>query len=200
MPKRTIKALFFSYTGMERDIMGEEVPVILSAYQGEEVELSDADVKRGEALGAFEGSGPVQTRPFTLDGNERHEREARAGTLDPSPSSESSEAVAAVAKTRVDSSAFLASTTNDEHPDPNALSADPGANMEVGPDELVTRKAPEVISAVGEDSERAEDVLAAEKDREGGPRSTVVEALERVIARGEDRSTGGEPGTKRDED
>jgi hypothetical protein len=83
MAERTIRHLWYSWRepividGRPLvDQAGQPVTTVKIADQGETVELSDQEIERGEALGAFEGTDSVPSAPM-VDGNSRQEVEAR---------------------------------------------------------------------------------------------------------------------------
>jgi hypothetical protein len=76
MAKKTIRHVFYRY----RDEEGKPQ----TAYQGDKVDLSDAEIERGTALGAFEGTDPVTaaSREPVPSEREPHESPQAANRID----------------------------------------------------------------------------------------------------------------------
>lgn len=58
MVKRTVHHLFYSYATTLKDEAGRDVATVLTGQRGDTIELSEAEARRGDALGAFTPDGP----------------------------------------------------------------------------------------------------------------------------------------------
>jgi hypothetical protein len=97
--ERTIRHLFFAYTDVQQDAIGNDVIVPMTAYQGDTVKLRPSDIERGEKFGAFVGTTPDDDAPrgMSLAGNSNEEQAAALGLLEngETPSDQAVEAIAA---------------------------------------------------------------------------------------------------------
>lgn len=196
MPTATITAVFANYREVVTSLSGQEREVSRTAFRGQEVDLPQREFDRLKALGAIESdqstaqaviaralnpldvvpaptAEPVVVSPPPLGAAPAGDAslvEGDQGTADLQP------------PTTVAGDAGAGITTT-----ATGYSAEGRSVTEVA-DWLRTESpnAPATVAAAGGDAETAETVLEAERlVRDGDPRSTVEQPLQRIIDAGE---------------